>query len=182
MSSGNENLSSERLTTNEKDTSITNEYSNLKPDLGKSSLEAKSGTSLHNVSINISGNYAVSISRKGNTKLSFDKESLGGTLVLDGNTEVELRVPIVIKKFKISKNLKKIDYVGSIQSQRLTGEVSGRLRFQNPIDVATSDDQALLPQQKSSLKIVVKEPQVIVKKGSRGKIEFNQTGKATISS
>lgn len=136
---------------------------------------------VHSVSISLAGNYSISISRKGNTRLSFDKNSLSGMMIFDGGSRSEARLPLSIRKFKISKNLKRISYRASIQSERLGGKVSGRLRFQNPIEVATSDDQTLLPTPKSALKIIVRDPVVTAKKGSRGKIEFNQTGQALVS-
>ena len=157
---------------------------NIAKDPGDAStMETRQEISpVHNVGISLTGNYSVLVGRKGNTRLSFDKDSLSGALVLDGGSKSETRLPLAIRKFKISKNLKRISYAASVQSERLAGKVSGRLRFQNPIDIATPDDQVLLPKQKSSLKIIVSEPLVTAKKGSRGKIEFNQSGQAAIPS
>ena len=176
--------SSQPQSQDDRDASLVNDSSNIRQGIAKDSehasiMEASNEVNpIHNVSIDLTGNYSMSISRKGNTKMSIDKDSLTGTLVLDGGSKSEARLPMAIRKFRISKNLKRISYKASIQSERLNGKVYGMLRFQNPIDVASAEDQALLPKPKSSLKLIVKEPQVTVKKGSRGKIEFNQLGQA----
>jgi hypothetical protein len=180
--------SSQHPSRDERDTSFVNDPSSVPQSIVKDSEHAsmmegsRDVHPIHNVSIDLTGNYSMSISRKGNTKMSIDKDSLSGTLILDGGSKSEARLPMAIRKFRISKNLKRISYKASIQSEHLNGKVYGMLRFQNPIDLASAEDQALLPKPKSSLKLVVKEPQVTVKKGSRGKIEFNQLGQAIESS
>ena len=180
--------SSQRPSRDDREASLVNDSSSIQQGIARDSehasiMEASNEVHpIHNVSIDLTGNYSKSISRKGNTKMAIDKDSLTGTLVLDGGSKSEARLPMSIRKFRISKNLKRISYKASIQSERLNGKVYGMLRFQNPIDLASAEDQALLPKPKSSLKLIVKEPQVTVKKGSRGKIEFNQLGQAIESS
>src|SRR6185295_15429985 len=89
---------------------------------------------IHNVSIALTGNYSISITRKGNPKLLFDKNSLSCMLVLDtessksGRSKSETRLPLSIRKFKVSKDMERISYAGSVQSERLGGKVSGRLK------------------------------------------------------
>src|SRR5690348_6682308 len=93
-----------------------------------------------NVTVNLSGNYLITITRKGNTRLSVDENSLSGNLVLNGSTDKELRIPLTIRNFKISKNLKKISYKADVEDDNLSGKITGRLRLQNPIDTINMDN------------------------------------------
>jgi hypothetical protein len=132
--------------------------------------------SSHNVTVNLTGNYFFSISRKGNTRLSIDKNSLSGTLVLDINTDREVKVPLTIRNFKISKNLKRIRYKANVQDENLSGKISGQLRFQNPIDTTNADDQSVVPREESFLRMKLKTPVAKIKEESNNRITISQSG------
>lgn len=134
----------------------------------------------HNVTVNLSGNYLITITRKGNTRLSLDENSLSGILVLDGNTDKELRIPLTIRNFKISKNLKRISYKADVQDENLSGKVSAQLRLQNPIDTNNMNDQSLMPKEESFLSVKLKTPVAKIRSESDNKITITQYGDTDI--
>lgn len=132
--------------------------------------------SAHNITVNLTGNYLISITRKGNTRLSLDKNSLSGILVVDNNTDKELKVQLAIRNFKISKNLKRLSYKANVQDENLSGKISGQLRFQNPIDTTNMDDPSIIPREESFLRVKLKTPVAKIKEESHNRITISQSG------